>query len=85
LIIDPASWHDLCNRGYQGKKPTPGQPYSQTTLKKREDMKFKLEEAILGTGNARTEMMLRRRQNSNTGLSGKNNRAEYFLEKHFNW
>ncbi|XP_070194616.1 dedicator of cytokinesis protein 7-like isoform X3 [Littorina saxatilis] len=53
----------------QSKKPIPGAPYSQNTLKKREDMKSKLEEAILGTGNAR-EMMMRRRQNSHSGLSG---------------
>ncbi|XP_076463063.1 dedicator of cytokinesis protein 7-like isoform X1 [Babylonia areolata] len=55
----------------QGKKPSPGAPYSSHhNLKKREDMKSKLEEAILGTGNARTEMMMRRRQNSHAGLSG---------------
>lgn len=59
----------VSNFEYKGKKPTPGQPYSQTALKKREDMKFKLEEAILGTGNARTEMMMRRRQNSTSGSS----------------
>ncbi|XP_055884538.1 dedicator of cytokinesis protein 7-like isoform X6 [Biomphalaria glabrata] len=45
-------------------------PCSQQTLKKSVDMKSRLEEAILGTGNARTEMMLRRRQNSQTSLSG---------------
>ncbi|XP_059178065.1 dedicator of cytokinesis protein 7-like isoform X2 [Physella acuta] len=43
---------------------------SQQTLKKSVDMKSRLEEAILGTGNARTEMMMRRRQNSHSSLSG---------------
>ncbi|GFN96684.1 dedicator of cytokinesis protein 7-like [Plakobranchus ocellatus] len=43
---------------------------SQQTLKKSVDMKSRLEEAILGTGNARTEMMLRRRQNSQASLAG---------------
>ncbi|BFY99508.1 hypothetical protein BsWGS_02548 [Bradybaena similaris] len=59
------------------KEDTPGQQgkraatqCSQQTLKKSVDMKSRLEEAILGTGNARTEMMLRRRQNSQLSLSG---------------
>ncbi|XP_050403789.1 dedicator of cytokinesis protein 7 [Patella vulgata] len=52
----------------QGKKTM--NQYSQQTLKKSVDMKSKLEEAILGTGNARTEMMLRRRQNSISSVSG---------------
>ena len=43
---------------------------SQQTLKKSVDMKSRLEEAILGTGNARTEMMMRRRQNSQASLTG---------------
>ncbi|XP_005089591.1 dedicator of cytokinesis protein 7 isoform X1 [Aplysia californica] len=52
----------------QGKKMVT--QCSQQTLKKSVDMKSRLEEAILGTGNARTEMMMRRRQNSQASLSG---------------
>ncbi|ESP02458.1 hypothetical protein LOTGIDRAFT_199704 [Lottia gigantea] len=54
----------ISNFEYKGKKAM--NQCSQQTLKKSTDMKSKLEEAILGTGNARTEMMLRRRQNSVT-------------------
>ena len=35
--------------------------YSLQTIKKSVDMKSKLEEAILGSGSARSEMMMRRR------------------------
>ena len=35
-------------------------PYSSQTIKKSVDMKQRLEAAILGTGNARTEMMKRK-------------------------
>ncbi|XP_052826042.1 dedicator of cytokinesis protein 7 isoform X2 [Octopus bimaculoides] len=38
--------------------------YSQQTFRRSVDMKTRLEEAILGHSNARTEMMLRRRQTS---------------------
>ncbi|KAK6180566.1 hypothetical protein SNE40_012697 [Patella caerulea] len=58
----------ISNFEYKGKKAM--NQYSQQTLKKSVDMKSKLEEAILGTGNARTEMMLRRRQNSVSSVSG---------------
>ena len=72
----------VCCRGDQGKKPIPGAPYSQNTLRKREDMKSKLEEAILGTGNARTEMMMRRRQNSHSGQSGERGVSVVFSVLH---
>ena len=36
--------------------------YSLQTIKKSVDMKTKLEEAILGSGSARSDMMARRRQ-----------------------
>lgn len=54
---------------WQGKKMLA--QYSQQTIKKSVDMKSRLEEAILGTVNARTEMM-RRRQNSQSGFPGLN-------------
>ena len=41
------------------------QQYSQQTMKRSTDMKTRLEEAILGTHNARCEMMMRRK-NSGT-------------------
>ena len=43
----------------QGKKAL--RQYSLQTIKKSVDMKNKLEDAILGSGSARSEMMLRRR------------------------
>ena len=45
--------------GFQGKRAI--RQYSLQTIKKSVDMKSKLEEAILGTGSARSEMMMRRR------------------------
>ncbi|XP_048256489.1 dedicator of cytokinesis protein 7-like isoform X1 [Haliotis rufescens] len=66
----------LLNRSFSRDDPT-GQvqgkkmlaQYSQQTLKRSTDMKSRLEEAILGTGNARTEMMMRRRGTAGS-LSG---------------
>ncbi|PVD22808.1 hypothetical protein C0Q70_16064 [Pomacea canaliculata] len=57
----------VSNFEYKGKKMLA--QYSQQTIKKSVDMKSRLEEAILGTVNARTEMM-RRRQNSQSGFPG---------------
>ncbi|XP_064604400.1 dedicator of cytokinesis protein 7-like isoform X2 [Liolophura sinensis] len=54
---------------WQGKKVLT--QCSQQTLKKSVDMKSKLEEAILGTGNARSEMM--RRKHSGYLLTGERN------------
>ncbi|KAL3867584.1 hypothetical protein ACJMK2_040468 [Sinanodonta woodiana] len=51
----------------QGKKNMA--QFSQQTMKKSVDMKSKLEEAILGSVSARSEMM-RRRQSSNISLPG---------------
>ncbi|RUS71322.1 hypothetical protein EGW08_020919, partial [Elysia chlorotica] len=58
----------VSNFEYKGRRAAT--QCSQQTLKKSVDMKSRLEEAILGTGNARTEMMLRRRQNSQASLTG---------------
>lgn len=57
----------VSNFEYRGKKSLA--QYSQQTLKKSVDMKSRLEEAILGSSNARMEMM-RRRQNSSASLAG---------------
>jgi len=39
------------------------------TLKKCSDIKSRLEEAILGTGNARSELIMRRRNMSQQGMT----------------
>ncbi|ELU18915.1 hypothetical protein CAPTEDRAFT_161690 [Capitella teleta] len=49
----------VSNFEYKGKRAM--QQYSLQTIKKSVDMKSKLEDAILGSGSARSEMMLRRR------------------------
>ena len=48
--------------------------FSQQTMKKSVDMKSRLEEAMLGGANARSEMM-RRRQSANLGNSGAGDRT----------
>ncbi|XP_052102074.1 dedicator of cytokinesis protein 7-like [Mytilus californianus] len=60
-------YYVVSNFEYRGKKSLA--QYSQQTLKKSVDMKSRLEEAILGSSNARMEMM-RRRQNSSASLAG---------------
>ncbi|XP_052274365.1 dedicator of cytokinesis protein 7-like isoform X2 [Dreissena polymorpha] len=61
----------VSNFEYRGKKSMA--QFSQQTMKKSVDMKSRLEEALLGGGNARAEMM-RRRQSANlssmTNLTG---------------
>lgn len=52
----------------QGKKSLAA--CSKQTIQKSVDMKSRLEEAILGNLNARTEMMMRRRQTSYSQIAG---------------
>ena len=52
----------------QGKKAI--RQYSLQTIKKSVDMKSKLEDAILGTVSARSEMMMRRKQLATAGDGG---------------
>ncbi|XP_061192678.1 dedicator of cytokinesis protein 7-like isoform X2 [Saccostrea echinata] len=58
----------ISNFEYKGKKSLA--QCSKQTIQKSVDMKSRLEEAILGNLNARTEMMMRRRQTSYSQMSG---------------
>ncbi|KAL5022031.1 hypothetical protein ScPMuIL_001186 [Solemya velum] len=77
----------ISNFEYRGKKSFV--QYSQQTLKKSVDMKSKLEEAILGTGNARSEMMMRRKQtaiyNFGSGSGDKTPPAGGYEGSHLRW
>uniref|UniRef100_K1RYN0 Dedicator of cytokinesis protein 6 n=1 Tax=Magallana gigas TaxID=29159 RepID=K1RYN0_MAGGI len=67
----------------QGKKSIA--QCSKQTIQKSVDMKSRLEEAILGNLNARTEMMLRRRQTSYSQMAGDNGQMSSQGDSRLRW
>lgn len=73
----------ISNFEYKGKKSIA--QCSKQTIQKSVDMKSRLEEAILGNLNARTEMMLRRRQTSYSQMAGDNGQMNSQGDSRLRW
>ncbi|XP_052686724.1 dedicator of cytokinesis protein 7-like isoform X4 [Crassostrea angulata] len=73
----------ISNFEYKGKKSIA--QCSKQTIQKSVDMKSRLEEAILGNLNARTEMMLRRRQTSYSQMAGDNGQMSSQGDSRLRW